>query len=320
MACAQISRSILRPTAPITCGPDGLRVDCCPSEPTLDSAQPGDFLFYAGIGLRTGYTDADGSLLSRGIFTNLWDALSLASSTASSVIGTPNITGIASTKFMRTGMEVEATDFPAGMTIVTVDSPTAITVSANATLGNIGTVEVRVIRTDPETRNYLRSPNLDRKFPLGYDNSDPVGETLGFAAGEEDHTLTVDELAAHDHNVLANQSPHTHTGTTDGVGNHNHGTATAGRLFVEAEAATDLQLRFQSDAGGDTDLVVDANDPNTDFGQKSDASTGLDGAHSHTFTTDSTDPAIAVTEDSIGGDDPHNNMPPYIVGRWLIHT
>lgn len=302
-------------TAAVSCSEDGLRVDIPPSPPLPDSAQPGDYLFFAGIGSRTGYIDADGSDVDRGVYQTLWDALSLFGSTAVRTLGSPIIDFITDTRFMRPGMPVEATGFAPGTTILSVNSPTQITVTSNATSSGADT-EVRAYPYgDGDGNTTFNVPDLNRSFPLGIDNLSIVGETVGDQGGLEDVTLSTSEIPAHDHNVSASDSGHTHAGSTSSDGTHSHTPSTGGRVFVTVDG-TPTQVAFANDAPDDLTGVFSSGD----LDQLNNASTSTTPDHFHTFTTDPGNANIGVTEDSVGGGDPHENMPPYTVGRWMVKT
>lgn len=328
-------------TATVTQGPDGLKVDV-PVVSGTGNEQPGDMVFHMGIGARIGAIDADGQDVLRGDYPSLWDALSLVTETATRTAGVDVVTNIPSTRFLAAGMTVELTSFPFGTTIVSVDSGTTITVSNPA--GNSG--------NDTEVRAYphgngdgittFATPNMNNRVPLGYDYIG-AGKAIGFMDGQETVTLIEAEIPVHTHLATVGGSAAVGTAisgagsivaTSDTEPNHTHTPATAGRSFVEAETATIQQVRFQSDGGGDADLVVDANDPNTTYGQKSDAQTAGGGAHDHDTTIGGgaiagllalTSGAVSlasvtVTNDDAGGGGAHDNMMPFNVGRWMVVT
>lgn len=328
-------------TAIVTKGPAGLKVDV-PVVAGTGNEQPGDMVFHMGIGARIGAIDADGQDVLRGDYQALWDALSLVTETATRTAGVDIVTNIPSTRFLAAGMPIELTSFPFGTTIVSVDSGTTITVSNPA--GNSG--------NDTEVRAYphgngdgittFATPNMNNRVPLGYDYIG-AGKAIGFMDGQETVTLNSSEMPVHTHVATVGGSAAVGTAisgagsivaTSDTEANHTHDTATAGRSFVEVETATAQQVRFQSDGGGDADLVVDANDPNTTYGQKSDSQTAGDGAHDHdttigggaiagllALTSGAVNLAsVTVTNGDAGGGDPHDNMPPFNVGRWMVVT
>ena len=48
----------------------------------------------------------------------------------------------------------------------------------------------------------LNIPNLKGKVPVGLDSNDTSFDTIGETGGEKTHTLTIDEMPSHNHNLL----------------------------------------------------------------------------------------------------------------------
>lgn len=323
-------------TAIVTQGPGGLRVDVPPADAVTGTEQPGDLIFYGGVGVRPGAIDADGEPVPRAGYADLHDALSLFATDADRVSGSDVITGIPSTRFMAAGMPLEATGFPFGTTVAAVLGSTSIQASANATTSG-GDTEVRVYpHGNGDGIATFNTPNMSRRYPKGYDYAVgdlDLGETGGGTTALTaanipllTHGVTVNE-SPHDHGASASDDGHDHGGVT-GTDNHNHTTATAGRSFVEVETATLQQVRFQSDPGGDSDLVVDANDANTTYGQKNDASV-LGNTHDHPIAEGFASITVDVTPNVTGVDvdvadhgsatpDPIEVDPDHLVGRWMV--
>ncbi len=98
-----------------------------------------------------------------------------------------NITGLSSTAGLSVGMQVFGSGIPAGATIATITSGTAITISANATAS--ATVSLRFGVVD--------------------------GATLGAAGGSQAHGLTTGQMPAHGHTTYAQSNGGiTNTGAT----------------------------------------------------------------------------------------------------------
>lgn len=101
--------------------------------------------------------------------------------------GNTSITGLSSTAGLSVGMQVFGTGIPAGASIATITSGTAITISANATAS--GTVSLRFGVVD--------------------------GATLGAAGGAQVHGLTTGQMPAHGHTTYAQSNGGiTNTGAT----------------------------------------------------------------------------------------------------------
>ncbi len=301
-------------TADVTVSEDGIRIDVPAAEPAADTGEPGDMLWFTGLGGRANHIDADGDDASRVTYPDLWDAYSLLTTTGTRTMGSDIIDGLSSTRFLRVGTPIEATDFGSGTTVV---SGTQIQVSSNALTSGVGDTEVRGYPYgDGDGTSTFGIPNLNGAFPRGYDHAGMTPENVGATGGAETVALSVGELAAHDHNVAANDAGHDHPGTTDPAGSHGHGPGTAGRSFVTADTPTQVTVA----SGGDYTIVVsNAGDAN-DGKQLNNANTDTEGDHTHPFTTDTADADINVTEDSVGSGDAHENLPPYFVGRWMVHT
>jgi microcystin-dependent protein len=110
-----------------------------------------------------------------------------------------NITGLSSTANLAIGMKVFGTGIPAGATVATITSATAITISANATAS--GTVSLRFGVVD--------------------------GITLGDAGGDDVHTLVTAQMPAHTHTIQAQTASSVNAGGFNTVMNTGGGTNTS---------------------------------------------------------------------------------------------
>jgi len=188
----------------------------------------------------TGWLECDGTSVSRATFPALFSAVTIQSNgtrTASSAI----ITGLANTGNFRIGYTVGGTGIPLGTTILTVDSGTQITMSANASSSGTATVIVSpwaqgdgtTTFTLPDTvtfGRYRRSRLNNNVSRVGVSQTDSVTShthavsITGTASG-----TTNTENAVHDHNFSGG-------GTTSGQSaDHTHvvnqpagGTTTSG--------------------------------------------------------------------------------------------
>jgi len=107
---------------------------------------------------------------------------------------------------------------------------------------------------------------------------------LGSNGGTETHTLTINEIPSH-----------THTGTTDSNGDHTHTSNATGEYGITKTGTVNTpgsvdNSATELDVVNNYDLVINSN-----------------GAHTHTFTTNST-----------GSSQAHNNMQPYISLNYII--
>lgn len=106
---------------------------------------------------------------------------------------------------------------------------------------------------------------------------DPTSST--YTGGSSTHKNTVDELV-----------PHTHSGTTNAAGTHNHWTS----------GAFPRNLQFDACNGNDYNMAVGVGD-GCWHGNQYDGHTSVDGNHTHSFTTS-----------SAGSGKEYSIMPPYL--------
>ena len=127
------------------------------------------------------------------------------------------------------------------------------------------------------------TPDLQGKFILGSSASHEVGSS----GGEETHVLTTDEMPSHTHSV------NTSNLSIGSGGAHTH--------------------RLYSDTGSSTsdrhDIVSGVGAGNAYFGLN--PFTGTDGTHTHTISG-------SMSNENTGGDQAHNNMPPYYALCYIM--
>lgn len=160
-----------------------------------------------------GWLELDGSVISTSTYSGLFAVMSIPT-TGTRTNGSPIITSIPSTTNMRVGYYVFGTGIGTGLTILSVDSPSQITLSGNASSSGTAAIDVSpwlmgtgtVKLPDLTTAGYYRRSRTA---------STKVGDTLA------------DQNKAHTHGVSGNtgteSASHTHTysGTT-GNNNANH--------------------------------------------------------------------------------------------------
>jgi microcystin-dependent protein len=136
-------------------------------------------------------------------------------------------------------------------------------------------------------------PNLKARVAVGKDSASSYAVNLGDTGGEYEHKLTIPEMPAH-----------VHTGVTDPSGLHNHGITDPGHTH----SYVNQPYQQGCDNALDTEKAADnVNQSHTTTSSTTGITINNDGTHTHTFTTDST-----------GGDQPHNNLQPYIVLNYII--
>lgn len=136
-----------------------------------------------------------------------------------------------------------------------------------------------------------------------------LGNAVGNIGGAETHALSIAELAAHLHTIggtTGGQStPHTHSGTTNGAGSHNHG------IFV-AVNGTDNGVYYGFDSDGST------NDSPVFVSGYTDTTSD----HSHGFTTGNNNVdhthTLPANTGSNGSGTAHNNLQPSLVVTKVI--
>lgn len=128
--------------------------------------------------------------------------------------------------------------------------------------------------------NTFNVPNLQGRVPVGAG----TGYGLGSTGGAATVALTEAQMPAH-----------SHSGTTNGVGDHVHGNGLGSGGFLSGNTSI-----------GGTGLST----AGTSYAQSwVNPTTGGAGAHSHTIQTDTR-----------GSGAPHNNMQPYVVINYIIKT
>ncbi len=148
----------------------------------------------------------------------------------------------------------------------------------------------------------FKIPDMTGKSIIGGGGAYALGQTGGAATV----ALAETELAAHAHSATDID------GFTSSDGAHTHTPATAGRSFITAETATITTKRVAENGAGA--IVVAVSPDGADFVQLNNGSTTSNGAHAHDT------PDGGVTVGSAGSGTAHENMPPFLVGNWIIRT
>ena len=131
------------------------------------------------------------------------------------------------------------------------------------------------------------TPDLQGKFILGSSSAHAVGTT----GGEETHQLTTDETPSHTHKINIDKSKL----TISSSGAHTHS------LYSDSG----------SPVSNNHDIVRGVGNGNAYFSLN--PFTGTDGTHTHTING-----SISGTINNTGGDQAHNNMPPYYTLCYIM--
>lgn len=140
------------------------------------------------------------------------------------------------------------------------------------------------------------TPDLRGRFVLGQGQGTGLtNRILNSVGGTETHLLTALEIPTH-----------THTGTTTSDGTHTHTINDPGHTHSQTTINDDYNNSGANPPGFSADSAgsVTWNNINS---STTGISINSNGAHQHTFTTDST-----------GGGTAHNNMPPFYVLAYIM--
>jgi hypothetical protein len=168
----------------------------------------------------TGWLECDGSVISTTTYSALFAVLSISSS-GTRTNGSAVITSISSTTNFKVGYYVFGTGFASGLTIVSVDSPTQITLSGNASSSGTSSISVSPFLIGTGT---IALPDLTTagRYRRSRTSSTIVGAVQ--ADSNKSHTHSVSGTSG---TTSANHT-HTFSGTTTGQSNNHTHTETAG--------------------------------------------------------------------------------------------
>lgn len=154
----------------------------------------------------TGWLELDGSIISTSTYSGLFAVMS-ATTSGTRTNGSPTITSIPSTTGYVAGYYVFGTGIASGTTILTVDSPTQITLSGNASSSGTSSFFVSPFLMNTGT---ITLPNLtgNGKFRRSRTSTTKVGD------------LQADENKAHTHTVTGAPTAGTLATATGGAHSH----------------------------------------------------------------------------------------------------
>lgn len=198
----------------------------------------GDVRVTAAVADETGWLTADGSAISRTTYARLFDAICISQS-GTRTSGSAVITGLSDTSKMSAGMDVSGTGIPSSTQIASVDSASQITLDQNATSSGTSTVVVAPFGVGDGSTTF-NVPNLKGRAAIGSGQASGLSaRRLGVKLGEEDHTLTTDEIPAHTHLLFRENTA-------------SNGLQTSGRIHATTARSTGGDDNY--DLGGTTSL------------------------------------------------------------------
>jgi hypothetical protein len=180
----------------------------------------------------SGWLELDGSIISTTTFANLYAVMTIAT-TGSRTNASPTITSIADTSTFRVGYFAFGTGIPTNTTIISIDSPTQVTLSNNATSSGTSAFAVSPWKLNTGT---IQLPDVSSagRYRRSRTPSTAVGQVQADSFASHTHTQstgtitgTTDSQGAHQHSVFLKDPGHTHTVpaqsnvvTTDVTGTH----------------------------------------------------------------------------------------------------
>lgn len=167
-------------------------------------------------------------------------------------------------------------------------------------------------------------PDLRGRVPVGVDSTQSEFDAIGKAGGAKTHTLTAQEMPSHTHT----QNAHTHTLSNATVASSTHTHSVAGGVawaMIRMSVTTARQIVQRRIDGLTSWTSTHALTPNSTAGS-GDTNTETTGTQlggntaGPSATTTVSAQSTTATNLNAGGGQAHNNMPPYLVMRYLIKT
>jgi hypothetical protein len=181
-----------------------------------DGAVPtGTVIMSAALQTPSGFLLCDGTAVSRTTFAALFNAVSIQT-TGNITNGSPIIPGMGTTVNMAVGMPISAIGIPAGTTVLSIDGPTQIHISQNATATTAATPIVVAPFGIGDGTTTFNVPDQRGRTMYGADamqggasagrlgpNASAGGFTaaavMGAVGGAQTHVQTLAEMVAHGH-------------------------------------------------------------------------------------------------------------------------
>lgn len=222
--------------------------------------------------VQEGWLECDGSDINITTYGALFSVMTIQQN-GTRALGSQVITSLSSTTPMRVGYYIYGIGIPEDTTISSIDSSSQVTMSTSASSSGTTTVIVSPWRLG---NGVIRLPNLSAagRYRRSRTSSTSVGQ------------LQTDLIKGH-----------THTGTSDSAGGHNH--TFSGNTGVQSTTHSHTYYRPSSGLNylqGSTnplntvypDMAATTSTENTQHTHYFSGTTSTQTAHQHTFTTDST--------------------------------
>lgn len=164
----------------------------------LVSIPSGTSWLHNGFTAPTGWLLEDGSAVSRTTYAALFAVIAI--STTGTTHSTNVIDSIPSTTNMAVGMPISGPGIPVATTVASITSGTAITISHAATSSGVGVAIVVAPFGIGDGSTTFNVPDSRGRAAIGAGaGSGLTARTLGATGGEENHTMTINEMPIHNH-------------------------------------------------------------------------------------------------------------------------
>lgn len=219
-----------------------------------------------------GWLELDGSIISTSTYSALYGAMSITTS-GTRTNGSAVVTSIPDTSNFRAGYYVFGTGIASGTTILSVDSASQITLSANASSSGSSAFAVSPWLMNTGT---IQLPNVTGNgyFRRSRTASTKVGDLQASAIESHTHTGTytgpTDSQGSHNHTTSVNDPGHSHSGSTGGT-----------NISVSSTSGATVMQPGGSIGSSGTGITVGVS---------------INGAHTHTATVTGTSNATGGAE------------------------